>query len=142
MAAILNVIVFEKCFNNCFTSIWLNSHENMRFATLCWFVTKISIQKHQFLQLLEIFVKIWRTFWIKHICGLGFGFTQKNLTYFDSQQNFASEKVLTNKIYSNYDLTIGITKRSFNTKNVKEKLFPFHEKSGFASKSINRWFIN
>ena len=65
-------------------------------------------------------------------------FDLKNFNIFRLTTKFCFRKSVNKKIYSNYDLTMGITKRSFNTKNVKEKLFPFHEKSGFASKSINR----
>ena len=45
-------------------------------------------------------------------------------------------------IYSYFDPLIAITKRSFNTKNVKEKLFPVWEKPVFASECINQPFLN
>ena len=45
-------------------------------------------------------------------------------------------------IYSYFDPLIAINKRSFNTKNVKEKQFPVWEKPVFASECIKQPFLN
>ena len=55
------------------------------------------------------------------------------LKYFDSEQDFSEDQVFFSTIYSYFDPFIAITKRSFNTKNVKEKLFPGQQKPAFAS---------